>query len=96
MDLFGGAAAVIAAKDAEIARLWKLVETLQAQNIALADVAAARQVNPPVLRPPKDPVKPTTVRLPPWAQSAIGSGHVDITRERERITGKRGPIVEGP
>lgn len=96
MDLFGSAQAVIAAKDAEIDRLWKLIETLQAQNIALADVAAARQVNPPAPKPPKDYVPPATMRTPAWIQSSIGNGHIDIGRERERITRKRGPIVEIP
>ena len=97
MGIFGGGNdprdALIGAKQEEIDRLWKLVERLQAQNIALADSAAARQVGVAPPRPAATPQKrPDRVRNPPWVQSAIGDGHIDIVRERARITGQQGAI----
>lgn len=81
--------AVIAAKDAEIVRLWNQIESLQRQVLALAGgraaTGAAFQAQPPT--GPVPAKRPERIRNVPWLQTAIGGGHVDIHAERQRITG---------
>lgn len=87
---------VIATQAAEIKRLTEQVALLQKHVLALADERVLRAVDPPAPRPPAERVPPRSVRIPPWGQSAIGGGHVDIHAERERVTHRRGNVVEIP
>jgi hypothetical protein len=92
---------VCKAKDASMERLHEEIGFLRGQVRALQKALGAPIPVPEEPRKPMAGGRPV-LRLPPWANTLIGNGHVDVHEMRRRLEGAHPPAVsedhhkEGP